>query len=161
MPADMMLLEPDFEAAAAAIVDADSAQAFVEQYGTHFVARAEFGGMLSLNTWVESQYAFKLDSKFFSRQVEASFEMLEAPLHNKTADDIDIDEKFKRKSERSLFRTGGDQSYNDKEELPLWRDSVPLFPGLLNTTEVYPIEDLVPEGDARVTLHRYIKSYLK
>ena len=160
MPADFMVQDADFEEAAASLSTIEAAKQFVGMYGTHFISRAEFGGMLSLNTWVESKYAKNLDSRFFKSQVEASFAILEAPLRNKTENDIDIDEDFKNHSERSLYRTGGDQErYNDKEDLPAWRQSVADFPGLLNATEVYSIADLVP-AESRRLLSKYIAQYL-
>lgn len=115
----------------------DYATQFVNSFGTHYMQRSVFGGRVDFNAainqvlsksysyqWIVTQYGFYFHYKFFN--------ISGGGFANKTS--INVSQEFIQNSNSNATFYGGDQIYNNLNNLTVWVNSIEAFTYPLNST---------------------------
>jgi len=147
---------------------------FVQAFGTHYVAGADFGAHCSFDTSLSKSYASKMSSHFVSEQISISIgiEMGNFGISTdigfgNTKNDTEIDKTFAQHARSGRICKGGIPALLTQHppQYDKWVQSVYKAPAWINGTAVLrPIADLLVGEDAsakRECLRDAVISYME
>jgi len=169
LPAFLQTLDPTIEAAfaqlPASIGTAAAAQKyddFFNYWGTHYVAFANYGASIHMDSFVGQNLIQKYSLQWASQQMSLSFHyylftVSAGGFHNKS--DIKIDNTFAQHSESYVFFQGGDPTLASTDTLAQWVATIAAQPHYLNIT-LRPLSELVTNAGVKATMNTAMGSYI-
>jgi hypothetical protein len=172
LPPFLMQLAPAFNVALQRLPSSISSPAdqamynqVVEYWGTHYPVLANFGGKVTVNTFVNQSLFEKHTASWVYNQLSLEFHMSlfnisGGGFQNKSS--IHIDQQFTENSHTYVFFEGGDPRLQSNETCGQWLQSVPDYPVYLNVTIADISTAIAPQDPTKAALlQKTIQAYIK
>jgi hypothetical protein len=121
--------------------DAKQYEMLVQNWGTHYVSWANYGGKLNLDVFTDNEFNSKQTAQYTTEQHSLSFHfnLFDIDASAKIAgftnkSQIHVDKSFLNHSRTFTYYEGGDPALMSTTSLQAWLDSVKTAPHWLNST---------------------------
>jgi len=169
LPAFLQTLDPTIQAAFGQMpasignaADAAKYDQFFNYWGTHYVALANYGAYIHMDSFVGQDLIQKYSLQWVSTQMSLTFhyylfQVSAGDFHNKS--DIKIDNTFQQHSESYVFFQGGDPALASTATLSQWLTTIEAMPHFLNAT-MRPLSELTTNAGVKATMNAAMNSYI-
>ncbi|XP_054155403.1 perivitellin-2 67 kDa subunit-like [Oppia nitens] len=131
----------------------------IEQFGTHFLVKAYFGGVFKINYFFANELRNKLsDNEILKNAHDTFFNSLKL-IGGTTGSQVEISKEFRQYSESVELYYGGSTNLVSPGQWLQWSQTVPNNPWLFSG-KLEPITNLMPMGPKRDGLIKAIGIYL-
>ncbi|XP_054155407.1 perivitellin-2 67 kDa subunit-like [Oppia nitens] len=132
---------------------------FINQFGTHFMAKAYYGGVFKVNYVFANELTNKLSDNEIKIDAHATFLNALKLNGGTTGSLVEISQKFRQFTEFSELYYGGSTNLISPGQWLQWSQTVPNNPWLFSG-KLEPITNLMPMGPKRDGLIKAIGIYL-
>ncbi|KAK7463162.1 hypothetical protein BaRGS_00038274, partial [Batillaria attramentaria] len=134
-------------------------EAFIRQFGTHYISEGKFGGVVMMHLETETSYFEEKNEETVSAQVSASFFSLLKLKGGYVSSTTSIDASFTSATTKAVRYFGGRTNLLANGGIPAWQPTTFAQPWLYST-KLNRISDLVRDATKRASLNQAISDYV-